>query len=154
MSRFWWVPLAFVVFLLVQPAAADVQMPPDIDPLYRAECGSCHDAFPPQMLRKQDWQQILDGLDRHFGVNASLSADEVSRIAAVLVRYGAMDRAARMTPTDLHLTSTPYFRNHHAEVPVSAWTRPDVKRRSNCGACHPEADRGVFGHDAKVPGGP
>jgi hypothetical protein len=38
-------------------------------------CGSCHMAFPPQMLPARSWTAIMDGLDKHLGENVVLDAE-------------------------------------------------------------------------------
>ncbi|MEY3427514.1 MAG: hypothetical protein RIS60_866, partial [Pseudomonadota bacterium] len=47
-------------------------MPATVLPAYKAECASCHMAYPPAMLSKSSWQRIMGGLDKHYGTDASL----------------------------------------------------------------------------------
>lgn len=145
--------LAAVTLAIASRADADIRLPDDTPPSYRTECGTCHDPFAPQLMRKADWKQVVAGLDRHYGVNAALSADEVQPIAAFLDRRGADDADARMAAAELRLTATEYFRRRHASVSRAAWAHADVKRPSNCGGCHFTSDQGVFGHDVSIPGG-
>jgi hypothetical protein len=42
------------------------------DLLFRAECGSCHLAYPPGLLPAASWQRIMIRLEGHFGDDASL----------------------------------------------------------------------------------
>ncbi len=151
MRRAWFAVTALLALVCALPARAEIRVPDGAD-VYKAECGSCHDAYPPQLLRRDDWWQILAGLDKHFGTNASLSKAERQAVGALLSRYGAESSDRGLTATELRLTSTPNFRHHHRRVPAAAWTDPEVKRPSNCGACHLGADEGVFDHDAKLPG--
>jgi len=64
---------AMLLALAALPAAAEgVRVPPS--PAYKAECGSCHVAYPPQLLPGASWQQLMAQLERHFGSDASLDA--------------------------------------------------------------------------------
>jgi hypothetical protein len=64
----------------------------------------------------------------------------------------APQRPARPVPTPARaadspprITDTTYFRNRHAEIPVSMVKRnPKVGSFANCQACHREADKGEF----------
>src|SRR6476469_323579 len=48
------------------------------------ECGSCHIAYPPRLLPAASWQAIMQGLDRHFGSDATIDASAASSIGAFL----------------------------------------------------------------------
>ncbi|MDP1920915.1 MAG: CxxxxCH/CxxCH domain-containing protein, partial [Myxococcales bacterium] len=37
---------------------------------YETECGSCHLAFPPNLLPAPSWKSVMGGLTDHFGQNA------------------------------------------------------------------------------------
>ncbi|MGE8357412.1 MAG: cytochrome C, partial [Microvirgula sp.] len=63
------------------------QVPPNAS--YRAECASCHMAYPPGMLPAASWRRMMGGLDRHFGENASLDAATRDDITAFLVLWSA-----------------------------------------------------------------
>ena len=41
---------------------------------WKAECGSCHVAYPAQLLPATSWQRLMKGLDKHFGTDASVDA--------------------------------------------------------------------------------
>lgn len=59
------------------------------DAAWAEECGSCHVAFPPQLLPAASWTRIMDGLSDHFGENAELPAETAERIRAYLVAHAA-----------------------------------------------------------------
>ena len=48
------------------------------------------------------------------------------------------------TDTPLRITETPWWIRRHREVPASAFTRANVKSKSNCLACH---GNGAYGDD-------
>jgi len=121
------------------------------DPVWKEECGSCHIAYPPRLLPASSWKQIMSGLDRHFGSDASLDRKTADRIAAFLERNAGRERASRKSPT-LRITDTRWFRHEHDEVSARTWQNPKVKSASNCEACHVGAANGDFNeHRVRIP---
>jgi hypothetical protein len=126
---------AFLLALAALPAAADdVRLPPD--PLYAAECGSCHVPYPPQLLPADSWRALMGRLDRHFGSDASLDA----KLQADIGRYLAAHAGRRAAPAgaEPRITATRWFRKEH---------RNEIPARNNpadCGACHPGAGKGIY----------
>lgn len=134
--------LAAALFAMSLPAAADKpRLPPN--PAYKAECGSCHVAYPPKRLPAASWQQLMARLDRHFGSDASLDAkaqDEISRYLAA--NAGRRDAPPGAEP---RITETRWFRKEHdKEVPAALWKSAAVKSAANCAACHTRADDGDY----------
>jgi hypothetical protein len=127
------------------PSALDV---------YRAECGACHVAYPPRLLPPASWQAIMRGLDKHFGVDASLDASTSASVSAFLEQATAPDRReTRATPTvPLRITETPWFRHEHDEIPPTVWQRKSIGSPANCAACHVGAEQGQFSeHTVRIP---
>lgn len=101
---------------------------------WKAECGSCHVAYPPQLLAAGNWQQLMNRLDQHFGENASLDAKDNKLILGYLLRNaGSGDRYSAPT---LRISDTPWFKHEHHVISSKEWARADVNSRSNCSACH------------------
>lgn len=136
----WGVSLLFTAVLLAESAHAESHRYA-IDSAYRAECGSCHVAYPPALLGASDWRAIMQGLERHFGTDASVGGAKRTEIAAYLEATSAGRRIAGPT---LRITETRWFRNEHAEVSGATWALPAVKRAANCEACHLQASGGDF----------
>lgn len=110
---------------------------------WRAECGSCHVAYPPALLPAEAWRQTMRSLDRHFGVDASVDA----KTAADIDRFLAANAARGGGPTagpEPRITTTRWFRHEHDEVAAAVFRSPSVKTAANCGACHPGAASGNF----------
>ncbi len=120
--------LGLVLALAALPAAADGVRVPD-HPLYAAECGSCHVAYPPQLLPAQSWRQLMAGLQRHFGTDASLEPALGKEIEQFLA-----DHAGRRGGTELRITETRWFRKEHGVV----------KNPADCAACHAGAQKGIY----------
>ncbi len=120
------------------------------DPVWKEECGACHVAYPPQLLPAASWQAVMSGLDRHFGVDASLDAQTARHIAAFLEKSSAPARAGTAVVT--RITDTRWFRREHDELGADVWKRPEVRSRANCTACHMRADAGDYsGRTRRVP---
>ena len=120
------------------------------------ECGDCHHPFHPSLLPRASWARLMATLDNHFGEDASLPADKRDEIAAYLERYAAeawdteaARRFALVAPADpLRITATPYWRHKHARLDPALFAAKPVMARSNCIACHSDADRGRFDDQA------
>jgi hypothetical protein len=122
------------------------------NPLWQTECGSCHMAYPPQLLTAANWRQMMKGLDRHFGANATLDAKENTEILTFLERYAARDQ--RHSANTLRISDTAWFQREHREVSTATWSHAKVKSRANCTACHVTAERGDWSeHSIRMPDG-
>ena len=85
------IPVTLTAWLLAAAAGADgIRLPPIDHAATREECGSCHLAFPPQMLPARSWDRIMHSLGDHFGEDASLGEAARADIAAYL-RANAAD---------------------------------------------------------------
>ncbi|AKM43141.1 cytochrome C [Burkholderia contaminans] len=121
-------------------------------PKYRQECATCHVAYPPGALPAESWRRILNGLDRHFGTDATLDPTSIGQLETWLTANAATGAAARRPPED-RITRSAWFIATHDEVPASVWRNPAVKRPSNCAACHTQADKGNFDERfVRIPG--
>lgn len=110
---------------------------------WRAECGSCHVPYPPQLLPAQSWRAIMNGLDRHFGTDASVDAKTRDEIASFLDRNAGTNRHASAEPAPLRITQTRWFLHEHSEIPDRL--RSGYKTLSDCAQCHRNAASGDFG---------
>jgi hypothetical protein len=133
-------------------AAAPATAAATLDPAttWREECGSCHVPYPARFLPASAWQQLLDGLDHHFGVDASLTP---APLAAIRRHLGV--GAPRATPAQAgaalpRITTSSWFRREHDEIGAAAFRR--VRSAANCEACHADAARGRFDEEsARIP---
>lgn len=144
----WSMSILFAAFLVGSAHAGSHRHSID-DAAYRAECGSCHVAYPPEMLGARDWRAIMRGLDRHFGTDASLPDAKRADITTYLEGASGETSTTASTP---RITETRWFRKEHAEVAGATWKLPAVRSAANCEACHRQASRGNFDeHTVRVP---
>ena len=122
----------FVALVALAPAAmAESRLSVPQNDRWKAECGSCHIAYPPQLLPAQSWQRLMSGLDRHFGTDASLDAATAAEIGAFLQKHGG-----RRADETLRITETNWFAREHRKV--------SAKNAASCESCHTTAAQGDF----------
>lgn len=138
----WGVGAMTAAVLFVDAAHAESKQFRLDHPRYVEECGSCHVAYPPQLLSAESWRAVMNGLDRHFGTDAAIDAAAHADIAAYLAANAGTPR--KFGATAKRVTETRWFAREHDEVPAHVWKRPDVKSAANCGACHTQAERGDY----------
>ncbi|MGE5318720.1 MAG: diheme cytochrome c [Hyphomicrobiaceae bacterium] len=124
---------------------------------WQQECASCHIAYAPAFLPKASWQRLMNGLDQHFGENASLDpatqADILRFLEANAADAGTSSMGRRVmqrmgaNEAPLRITETRWFVRKHDEVSQSVWSRKAVGSAANCAACHRQAEQGVFDED-------
>jgi hypothetical protein len=138
--------LPFVVAVIVaSPAFADrMPIPADVPPDFKAECGTCHLAFPPALLPAEDWRRVMTNLDSHYGDNAALDDKTRRQIEDFLVRNAGSGRRIAGAGVPPRLTLTSWFQRKHDEVPGAAWKDKRVGSAANCAACHTRAEAGSF----------
>jgi hypothetical protein len=107
---------------------------------WRAECGSCHMAYPPQMLGAIDWLLIMSQLERHFGTDASLERARLDEIINFLDHNGT-GRSANEGPGLPRITSSNWFIDKHQGA-IRLWRKGKVKLLSDCLDCHAGAAAG------------
>ena len=101
---------------------------------WKQECGSCHIPYPPQLLTADNWQRIMGSLDKHFGANALLDANDNKKILSFLEHNAGSGE--RYSAASLRISETPWFKHEHHVISDKEWVNPEVKSRSNCSACH------------------
>ena len=135
-----WTSSLLFAAILPLAASADSQRYTNENPSYRAECGSCHVAYPPALLGPDAWRTIMNGLDRHFGTDASVGDARRADLTAYLVT-SAGTRKGSDAP---RITEARWFRKEHGEIAATTWHSRAVKSAANCEACHSQAAAGDF----------
>lgn len=138
--------------------ASGDRVAPITDPVVLKECGACHLAFQPGLLPRRSWEAMMANLANHFGEDASLSATVQQHITAYLTsQAGDNSKLARgLAPdqTPLRISDLPKWQREHGpkHIPLDMWTRPPVKSKANCQACHPDAAQGNYDeHAVRLP---
>ena len=127
-------------------------MPSAVNAKWQAECGSCHMAFPPGLLPAASWKKMMTELDKHFGVDASMPAQDAQEITTYLLKYPSNRWTANTAP--LRISDSQWFKAKHlsGEISPAVWKRESVKSPSNCVACHGAAAKGDFNeHAVRIP---
>jgi cytochrome c553 len=136
-------------------ADGDAAFPMPQGKLYVDECGSCHTAYAPGLLPARSWSKMMAELENHFGEDASLAAKESQAILAELTRLAADGGQANMLMRRIsagiprqeapqRISTTPFFKYMHDEVPGYIWKRKKIGSAANCVACHTKANEGRY----------
>jgi len=129
-------------------------MPRDVPAAYAAECGACHLAYPPGLLPARSWQRIMNGLDRHYGTDATLGDADFRQLDAWLQAHAGTGKRVSSEPPQDRITRSPWFEHKHRGIDTAVWKLPDVKSAANCAACHDGAAQGRFDDDnLRLPAG-
>ena len=139
--------LLLMTLLAMQLLAAKMTMPSDAPKSYESECASCHMAYPPGLLGQKNWQNIMSGLEKHFGTDASLDLKTQTEITQWLIKNAATKEKYSAFAPENRITKTSWFISKHDEVKADIWKRAGVKSPSNCLACHGDATKGLFNED-------
>ncbi len=149
-KKFWLLTgsiLLFAASLASAPCAqADGKnlQPATLLPAYQKECAGCHLAFAPGMLVPQSWNRIMQGLEKHYGTDASLDAASTHEISAWLQKNGGTYKRVDARATENRITGSAWFVRKHRKVSDSVWARPSIKGPVNCAACHTQAEQGNY----------
>ena len=97
-----------MAILAITPAiAAKMPMPSDMPKSYESECASCHMAYPPGLPGEKSWQNVMSGLNKHFGTDASLDAKDQKEISYWLQKNAATKQKYDVVAPDNRITKTP-----------------------------------------------
>ena len=140
----WVAGLLASMVLIAHEAMAGGKLAAPPNERWKAECGSCHIAYPPGLLPAQTWKRLMSQLDKHCGTDASLEPAAAAEIGTYLDRYSSSGRRAPAAAGSLRITESAWFMHEHEEVTPASWKHPAVKTAANCAACHTSAEQGDF----------
>ena len=164
-----WIGLSIflLVYLLSNPSnilIADANKPVDYrleHKLFRDECISCHTLYPPFLLPKKSWVNMMDNLENHFGDDASLDDVDKESIKEYLVKNSAENSTKESAFKILKsiknediitITKTSYWEKRHNEIDRKIFLNKKIGKRSNCKACHSKIEQGLLNDkDIKIP---
>lgn len=141
----WTCAVLTLFAMLIHEAAAGSHAYTATNDKWKAECSSCHIAYPPQLLPASSWRRIMSGLGKHFGTDAGLDAQAYAEIGSFLEQHAATGKRERAGGDTLRITETAWFQREHRKVPAATWKNPAVKTPANCAACHTAAEQGDYG---------
>jgi cytochrome b len=132
-------------------------------PIYAYECGACHRPYPAFMLPSSSWERIRDGLSNHFGDEISTThKKEENRISEndqiVIFNYLKKNSANKSTREisvkvmkslngargRKSITKIKIWKEIHKDISYNTFKSKEVKKKSNCWACHKNFDRGMI----------
>lgn len=122
-------------------------MPVNVPLIYKQECASCHMSYPPALLPKESWTEIMNGLQKHYGTDASLSRQELEQISSWLNSNAGTYKRVKEAPLDNRITNSDWFVRKHRKISSREFLSPAIKSPSNCNACHKNAEQGNFDDD-------
>lgn len=120
------------------------------------KCSKCHKIYPPFMLPNDSWIRLMDGLNNHFGeqiTENNITKSEQTTIKAYLLTQSAeqsthkiafktLESLGEMRP--ISMSKVPYWRESHKGIDKTIYKQLGIKDASNCFACHPDFEYGVF----------
>ncbi len=145
--------LALTILTRAMPSNMPVTQ---INPLVAEECTACHMLYHPSLLPAKDWERITSTLEDHFGEDASLDEESTAEIRDWLMANAAETTDTRpahvfkLTPKANGLpgsiTDTPFWQHRHEELleDKTIFERKGIRSKSNCVACHKDAESGLF----------
>ncbi len=142
-----WPALFLTVSLVGMPSAQAGEknlQPATMLPSYQKECAGCHLAFPPGMLAPATWSRIMQGLEKHYGTDASLDAVTTTDISTWLQKNGGTYKRVDAHPPGNRITESAWFVREHRKVRAEVWARPSINGPVNCAACHTQAELGNY----------
>jgi hypothetical protein len=122
-------------------------------------CGACHFTYQPELLPSRSWEKILAGLEDHFGEILELDPESKKIIAEYLKTNAAEHSTAKPAvkiirclgrQTPLRITDIPYIKRKHHEIHPDVFKRESIGSPSNCAACHPAAEKGIYQDDSVI----
>lgn len=121
---------------------------------WRSECGDCHFAFHPSLLPKRSWVKIFAEQHDHFGDDLDLDADTIKQLTRFHVNNaaenGVTEPARKInfsipdSETPIQITKTAYWVHKHSDISDKYWKSEKVITKSNCAACHLDAEQGTY----------
>lgn len=124
-------------------------------PSFVDECASCHILYPPHLLPKASWQNMMKNinLENHFGDDARVDEEIRVAIEEYLTKNSAENstkEASFYTLKSLKdrdviaITETPFWKKRHKKISKEIFKSEKVKSKANCKACHKNIESGLI----------
>jgi cytochrome c553 len=149
------ITLALLALIYTSLSMADNLRISNAPKSWKAECASCHTAYPPSLLTANDWRSVMASLNKHYGSDASMADTDVTEISRFLVNHASTQTKHASPVNPPRMTQTAWFERKHRKVPEAAWTDLRIKSASNCAACHTQSAKDSYSErEISVPGYP
>lgn len=139
--------------LACSPVFADDDLrQPITHQLTKYECGACHFAYPASMLPEASWRKIMQGLENHFGEDASLELEAIQDITQYLVAQAADTkpqfskylRGIDAQNPPIRITETEYWTGKHFAISKEHLPSGLAGLKAVCTVCHLRAEDGYY----------
>jgi cytochrome b len=115
---------------------------------YVKECASCHSLYPSAYLNAESWTKVFDGLDKHFGTDASLDEGLTQTLKEYVVANAGPDNNSKFSRKSsaedgIEISKTKAWKKKHEDIPKEVFLQKKT-RPSNCVACHKDANSGII----------
>ncbi len=134
----------------------DDYLKPVTNQTYKEVCGECHLAYQPELLPSASWSKILDQLHDHFGEEIEVDSDTIKIISEYLKTNCAEKSLSKRSrkiirslgnQVPMRITDIPCIRRAHHELDPAIFKRKSIGSLANCGACHINAEKGIYDDD-------
>jgi cytochrome b len=137
----WWFIGAYENKIIKEAAA---KLPKE----YVKECASCHSLYPSAYLSAESWTKVFDGLDKHFGTDASLDDGTMQTLKEYVVANAGPNKNSKFSmkssaENGIEITKTEVWKKKHEDIPKEVFLQKKT-RPSNCVACHKDANSGII----------
>ena len=115
------------------------------NPAFAKECSECHNLFSPTFMTKKMWKVTLADKADHFNENLTKDVPHFESIKEYILKNSAETSSSEISQGIIkstqgknryRITKTRYWKDTHAQIPISAYKHPKIKSKSNCIACH------------------
>ena len=137
-----------------KPFIPFVSPPLPTNSVWESECGECHLAFHPTLLPARSWKLMMQEQHNHFDEDLDYDEETINEILEFVVTNAAesgltepahkIKRSVAVTETPQRITETHYWKRKHREIEDKYWKSKKVNSKTNCDACHLDANTGWF----------
>lgn len=120
---------------------------------FQFECSDCHNLFPPYLLPKASWVELMKAQHDHYGEDLELDDEMVETIQEYLLANSA-ETSTQESAYYLYkeiknskqytITKTNYWKKIHQDIPDNIFKSDKIETKSNCMGCHKEFENGLL----------
>jgi len=122
--------------------------------VWQTECGECHLAFHPTLLPARSWELMMKKQGEHFDEDLDYDESTIDEILTFMKNNSSesgltevahkINESIPATATPQRITETRHWKRKHREIDEKYWKADLVKSKTNCAACHLDAETGWF----------